>query len=133
MLGFHVDYINTGEIESYENLRETIIEHEQLKNPDKARREIERDVQSWSGLKVEKEAKSRKILQYHDDTHIPRIVEEILNHLDAQSQNRKFNAILTVQYKKRVISYFKEFKNQMETMEHPLNIAMMFSFGGDEE
>lgn len=133
VLGFHVDYINTGEFKSYENLRDTIIEDEQLKNPDKAEREIERLVQGWSELEVEKEAVKRKILQYHDETHIPRVVEEILKNWDLQSQNRKFNAILTVQYKKRVIAFFQEFKKQMESLEDPLNIAMTFSFGGDEE
>src|SRR5699024_5483197 len=116
VLGFHVDYINTGEFENYESLRETIIEHELQQNPDKTVREIERVVQGWSELEVEKEARKRKILRYHDDTHIPRVVEEILAHWEAQSQNRKFNAILTVQYKQRVIAYFKEFQKQMESM-----------------
>ncbi len=133
VLGFHVDYINTGEFESYESLRDMIIEDEKLKKPDKQGKDIERFVQGLSELQVEKEASKRKILQYNDKTHIPRVVTEILSNWDGQSQGRKFNAILTTRSKKHAIKYFEEFKKQMESMNKPLNIAMTFSFGGDEE
>ncbi|UZM98896.1 hypothetical protein OL548_32365 [Lysinibacillus sp. MHQ-1] len=54
--------------------------------------------------------KNRGLLVYQDETHIPRVVEEILNNWDSQSQGREFNAILTVAYKPRVIAYYNEFK-----------------------
>src|SRR5690625_3627347 len=133
VLGFHVDYINTGEFISYEDLREQIIENEMRINPDKVVRDIERVVHEWSELEVEKEASKRKIIEYHDEPHIPRVVEEIINNWEFQSQGRKFNAILTVAYKNRVIAYFEEFKKQLAAHETPLNVAMTFSFGGDED
>ena len=133
VLGFHVDYINTGEFESYETLRELIIDDEKLKNPNKTDREIERFTQALSDLEIEKEAKKRGLLRYYDTHHIPRVVHEILSNWDSQSQERKFNAILTVKLKKRVIDYFEEFKKQLSSIENPINIAMTFSFGGDEE
>ena len=133
VLGFHVDYINTGEFKSYEDLREQITEYEVERNPDKVVRDVERVVQEWSELEVEKVASKQRIIEYHDETHIPRVVEEILNNWEAQSQNRKFNAILTVAYKKRVIAYFEEFKKQLAAYETPINVAMTFSIGGDED
>lgn len=133
VLGFHVDYINTGEFESYEHLREQIIAEMKQEQPDQAEREIERLVYSWSELEVEKEAKRRRILVYQDETHIPRVVEEILTHWDSQSQGREFNAILTVAYKHRVIAYYKEFKKQMKERNMQLNIAMTFSIGNENE
>src|SRR5690625_4936449 len=54
VLGSHVDYINTGEFKSYENLREDIIEYEKEKSPDVSDREIEQLVQSWKEIEVEK-------------------------------------------------------------------------------
>lgn len=78
VLGFHVDYMNTGEFRSYEDLREQIMEDEKVKHPDKLDKEIERTVYSWTELEVEKEASKRGILTYHDETHIPRVVEEII-------------------------------------------------------
>ena len=42
VLGFHVDYINTGEFESYEQLRQLIIEEMKEEKPDQAERDIER-------------------------------------------------------------------------------------------
>lgn len=133
VLGFHVDYINTGEFKSYEDLKEQIIEDEKIKSPDKADKTIERYVQAWTELEVEKEATKRKLLEYHDETHIPRVVEEIIGNWESQSQGRKFNAILTVAYKKRVLAYFEEFKKQLLHIDEPFNVAMTFSFGGDED
>ncbi|QTD39476.1 type I restriction endonuclease subunit R [Sporosarcina sp. Te-1] len=133
VLGFHVDYINTGEFKSYEDLRDKLIELLKNQNPETEVREIERSVQEMTDLEVEKAAKKAGLLVYYDETHIPRVVEEILTQWDAQSQNRKFNAILTVAYKKRVLAYFEEFKKQMEEKDIQLNIAMTFSFGSEEE
>ncbi|TXL57568.1 type I restriction endonuclease subunit R [Cerasibacillus terrae] len=133
VLGFHVDYMNTGEFRSYEDLREQIMEDEKVKHPDKLDKEIERTVYSWTELEVEKEASKRSILTYHDETHIPRVVEEIIENWDSQSQGRKFNAILTVAYKKRVLAYFEEFKKQLANHDNPLHIAMTFSIGSDED
>lgn len=132
VLGFHVDYINTGEFESYDQLREEIIEQIKQEKPDQTEREIERLVYEWSELEVEQEAKRRNILVYQDETHIPRVVEEILNNWETQSQSKKFNAILTVAYKKRVIAYYKEFKKQLKEKGMDLNVAMTFSFGNED-
>ena len=133
VLGFHVDYINTGEFESYEQLRQLIIADMKQEKPDQAEREIERKVMVLSELEVEQEAVKREILVYHDDTHIPRVVEEILKNWDEQSQNRKFNAILTVAYKKRVVAYYNEFKKQLKEKNIALNVAMTFSFSNEDE
>ena len=133
VLGFHVDYINTGEFSGYEELREKLIDLSKEKNPETEVRLLEREVQEMTDLEVEKAAKREGILVYYDETHIPRVVEEILTQWDAQSQNREFNAILTVAYKKRVIAYFEEFKKQMKEKDIQLNIAMTFSFGNEDE
>jgi len=133
VLGFHVDYINTGEFISYESLREAIFNDEKQARPDQSDREIERSIYSKTELEIEKEAKKRKLLEYHDETHIPEVVTEMIDNWESQSQNRKFNAILTVAYKERVIAYFEEFQKQLAKLEHPFNVAMTFSIGGDEE
>ena len=133
VLGFHVDYINTGEFLNYEDLRDQIKDQIELEKPEMATREIERLVQGWSDFEVEKEAKKRKILVYQDETHIPRVVEEILSNWEEQSQERYFNAILTVAYKDRVIAYYNEFKKQLEGQEDKINIAMTFSFGNEND
>lgn len=101
--------------------------------PELGERELERLVQEWSEAEVELQAAKRKILQYQDKTHIPRVVEEILNNWEAQSQGREFNAILTVAYKKRVIAYYDEFKKQMKAHKEKLNVAMTFSFGNEND
>lgn len=133
VLGFHVDYINTGEFESYDTLRDRIVDEKLEEQPNVARRTLERDVYQWTELEVEKEAKKRKILVYQDETHIPRVVEEILHNWEHQSQNRFFNAILTVAYKERVIAYYEEFKRQLAEVESPIHVAMTFSFGSSDE
>jgi len=131
VLGFHVDYINTGEFKSYEDLREKLIEKMKEEHPDKLERDIERQVQAFSEVDVEKQAKKHKLLIYQDETHIPRVVEEILNNWESQSQDREFNAILTVAYKNRVMAYYDEFKKQLTERGETLNIAMTFSFGNE--
>ncbi|MFW6030807.1 MAG: type I restriction endonuclease subunit R, EcoR124 family, partial [Halanaerobiales bacterium] len=133
VLGFHVDYINTGEFLSYEDLRDQIKDQIKLEKPEMTTRERERLVQGWDDLEVEKEAKKRKILAYQDKTHIPRVVEEILSNWEEQSQERKFNAILTVAYKERVMAYYNEFKKQLEKQDDKINIAMTFSFGNEND
>jgi len=129
VLGFHVDYINTGEFKGYDDLRDKIIERIHTEYPKRSERDIEREVQSWDDAKIEKEASQREILQYQDKTHIPRVVEEILAGWEAQSQGRTFNAILTVEYVKRVLAYYKEFRKQLKSWKKPIHVEMTFSFG----
>ncbi len=129
VLGFHVDYINTGEFKTYDDLREQLVEKIKEENPELSDRDIERKVQELSEAEVEIEASKRKILIYQDETHIPRVVEEILNNWETQSQGREFNAILTAKYKDRVIAFYDEFKKQLNERGEKINIAMTFSFG----
>ncbi len=133
VLGFHVDYINTGEFKSYDDLREQLAEKIREEQPELSEREIERQVQEMSEVDVEKQAQKRGLLEYQDETHIPRVVEEILNNWESQSQGREFNAILTVAYKNRVIAYYDEFKKQLTARGEKLNVAMTFSFGNENE
>lgn len=133
VLGFHVDYINTGEFKSYDDLREQLAEKIKEEHPELTDREIERQVQEMSEADLEKQAQKRELLEYQDETHIPRVVEEILNNWESQSQGREFNAILTVAYKNRVIAYFDEFKKQLTDRGEKLNVAMTFSFGNEND
>jgi type I restriction enzyme R subunit len=133
VLGFHVDYINTGEFKSYDDLRDQIVEKMKAEHPELTDKEIERKVQALAEVDVEKEAKKRDLLEYQNETHIPRVVEEILNNWESQSQSRAFNAILTVKYKNRVIAYYDEFMKQLTLRGEKLNIAMTFSFGNEND
>lgn len=133
VLGFHVDYINTGEFKSYDDLREQLAEKMKEEHPELADREIERQVQELSEADVERQAQKRELLTYQDETHIPRVVEEILNNWETQSQVREFNAILTVAYKNRVMAYYDEFKKQLKERDEKLNVAMTFSFGNEND
>ncbi|WP_414046928.1 type I restriction endonuclease subunit R, EcoR124 family [Macrococcus equi] len=134
VLGFHVDYINTGEFNSYESLKELIIERKLFEKPNLSKRTVEKEVMALSEYEVENLAKGYGILVYQDKSHIPRVVSEILANWEEQSQGGFFNAILTVAFKKRVIEYYKEFKRQMEDFYgRKPNIAISFSFGSDEE
>lgn len=133
VLGFHVDYINTGEFESYDQLREDLAERLQAEKPDASDREIERQVHQWTKAELEEEAKRKQLLLYQDETHIPRVVEDILSNWESQSQAKKFNAILTVAYKRRVMAYYKEFQKQLEKQDYKINVAMTFSFGNENE
>src|SRR5690625_6325337 len=81
---------------------------------DKKNEEISKSLKK---IGIKKAARKRGILTYHDDTHIPRVVEEIIENWELQSQNRKFNAILTVAFKERVIAYFEEFRSEEHTSE----------------
>lgn len=133
VLGFHVDYINTGEFKSYDDLRERLAEKIKEERPELTDREIERQVQEMSEADLEKQAKKRELFKYQDETHIPRVVEEILSNWESQSQGREFNAILTVAYKNRVIAYYDEFKKQLTDRGEKLNVAMTFSFGNEND
>ncbi|MGG0814643.1 HsdR family type I site-specific deoxyribonuclease [Paenibacillus alvei] len=133
VLGFHVDYINTGEFKSYDDLREQLAEKMKEEHPELSDREIERQVQELSEADLEKQAKKRELFKYQDETHIPRVVEEILSNWESQSQGREFNAILTVAYKNRVIAYYEEFKKQLKDRGEKLNVAMTFSFGNEND
>lgn len=137
VLGFHVDYINTGEFSSYEQLRDDLIELYSHQQSNKKLRDIEREVQSLSELEVELAAANEGLLLYQDETHIPRVVEQILSGWQEQSQYGHFNAILTVAYKERVIAYYHEFKRQiaerLKNQESVPNIAMTFSFSNEND
>src|SRR5699024_10682416 len=52
VLGFHVDYINTGEFDGYEALREQIVDYKLEEQPDTSRRKMERQVYELSDLDV---------------------------------------------------------------------------------
>lgn len=134
VLGFHIKYINTGEFVSYDDLRDKLVEEIIIEDKGKHKpQDIEDKVMGWNDLKVENEAYMRNLFLYQDETHIPRVVERILKDWESQSQNRTFNAILTVALKKRVIDYYKEFKKQLADSENPINIAMTVSFGNPNE
>ena len=134
VLGFHVDYINTGEFESYDALREQIVDYKLKEQSNTSKRKIEREVYGWSDLEVEKVAKKNKLFFYQDETHIPNVVREILNNWEEQSQHKFFNAILTVAFKQRVIAYYEEFQKQLAKKDgFHINVAMTFSFGKDAD
>lgn len=133
VLGFHVDYINTGEFKSHDDLRDQLIEKIADEQPTLSEREVEKKVQAWDDADVELQATKRQLLSYNDETHIPAVVDDILKNWMSQSQDCEFNAILTVAYKDRVIAYFKEFKNKMKSMGIRINVAMTFSFGNEND
>ncbi|MDG3132758.1 HsdR family type I site-specific deoxyribonuclease [Streptococcus suis] len=137
VLGFHVDYINTGEFESYENLRKQLIDRTIRQKPELGEKAIQRQIQQLSELEVEKRAVKEGLLIYQDETHIPQVVEKILLEWQDQSQNGEFNAMLTVAYKERVVAYYHEFKRQIaekyQVGEASPNIAMTFSFGNEND
>lgn len=133
VLGFHIDYINTGEFLGYESLREDILKRYKVEFPEIAERDLERKAQLLNELEIEEEAKKYSLLEYHDQTHIPRVVEEMLNNWEFQSQKYFFNAILTVALKDRVVNYYREFKKQIANRNQRLNVAMTFSFGNEND
>ena len=133
VLGFHVDYINTGEFLSHSDLRDKLIDKIIQEKPEQGKKEIERLVLGWNEIEVESQAVKKGLLIYQDETHIPRVVEEILNNWESQSQGKEFNAILTVAYRPRVIAYYNEFKKQICEKNISINIAMTFSFGNEND
>src|SRR5699024_7785538 len=62
VLGFHVDYINTGEFESYEALRNQIVEALQMEEPNVSKRDHEGQFANMSEIEVERAARKRKIV-----------------------------------------------------------------------
>lgn len=133
VLGFHVDYINTGEFKSYDDLRDQLYEKIKQEKPEMSDIDIEHKIYTMSDATLERECLKADLFKYQDETHIPRVVERILNNWDNQSQNKEFNAILTVAYKNRVITTYKEFKKQLKEKNIKLNIAMTFSFGSEND
>lgn len=133
VLGFHVDYINTGEFEDYSSLREDLAEKILSEKPELGARAVERELLSKSNAEIERMAVKEGLLSYHDETHIPRVVEEILSNWEFQSQEKFFNAILTVAYKDRVIAYYNELKKALAKLDYDLNVAMTFSFGNEND
>lgn len=133
VLGFNVDYINTGEFLDYSSLREDLAERIIAEKPQLGEREVERELLEKDDAAIEELATKKELLAYHDETHIPRVVDEILSNWESQSQAKFFNAILTVAYKDRVVAYYREFKKAIEERELDLNVAMTFSFGNEND
>lgn len=133
VLGFHVDYINTGEFEDYACLREDLADKLLKDQPKLGARAVERKLLKKSKAEIERMAVKEGLLTYHDETHIPRVVEEILSNWESQSQEKFFNAILTVAYKDRVIAYYHAFKKALAERDYDLNIAVTFSFGNEND
>ena len=133
VLGFYVDYINTGEFKNHDDLRDQLFDKIKEDKPELSDREIERKVQAYSLAELERQAKKNNILVYQDETHIPRVVTSMLDNWENQSNRREFNGLLTVAYKNRVIAYYDEFKEQLEKRDMKLNIAMTFSFGNEND
>jgi len=133
VLGFHVDYINTGEFKSYDDLKDKLIDAIKNEHPERSEREIEREIQSLNNYEIEKKSVDYNLLTYSDETHMPRVVEDILKNWDEQSQQRNFNAILTTGKIKRAIEYFEEFKKQQKDLECPIHVAVTFSFGNEND
>lgn len=133
VLGFHIDYLNTGEFESYDSLREKLFEELKEETPDKPDKEIRRELLKLTEEQLELESKKRGIVLYQDETHIPRVVQTILKDWDFQSQDRMFNAILTTGRISRAIQYWQEFQKQQQDSPHPLNVAVTFSFGNEND
>ena len=133
VLGFHVDYLNTGEFLNHDDLRQQIMAAIEIEKPNRSIKEIEHQIIALSDGEIEDQAKKRELLVYHDESHIPQVVKEILANWESQSQARKFNGILTLAYKNRVIAYYQEFKKQLKDQDKPINIAMTFSFGNEND
>ncbi len=133
VLGFHVDYLNTGEFKNYDWIRDQLFEVLKEKTPEKSDKEIRRKIQEMSDEQVELEAMKKEIVVYQDETHIPRVVKIMLEDWEEQSQNRFFNAILTTGRISRAVEYWKEFRKQQESNPHPINVAVTFSFGNEND
>ncbi|RHW48890.1 type I restriction endonuclease subunit R, EcoR124 family [Lactobacillus bombicola] len=133
VLGFNVNYINTGEYNNIEDLRDQLIEKTLRDHPEKVARKVETEVRSYPADKVEEKAMKEDLLKYQDKTHIPRVVTDVLDHWEEQSQKREFNAILTTAYKERAVAYFDEFQRQLADRQQKLNVAVTFSFGNQND
>lgn len=133
VLGFHVDYINTGEFRDHQHLREQLADKILAVDATRGRKEVERQLLLLEDFEVERLAKNEGLLVYQDETHIPRVVAEILDNWQEQSQEKFFNAILTVAYKERVLAYYEAFKKALKEREMDLNVALTFSFGNEND
>ena len=133
VLGFNVNYINTGEYRNIEDLRDELIKGKLQDHPDQVARKVEAEIRSLKDDKVEEEAMKEGLLKYQDETHIPRVVTDILDHWEEQSQSREFNAILTVARKDRAVAYFDEFQSKLAQRHQKLNVAVTFSFGNEND
>src|SRR5699024_6770367 len=74
VLVIHVDYINIGEFHRYEALREQNVDYKLEEEPEKSRWKMKRQGYELSDLDVEKEVRKNKLILYHYETHIPRVV-----------------------------------------------------------
>lgn len=147
VLGFHVDYIDTGEIGSYSLLKEKWLAHEKA-DPLNKRSD---DELACYALQLENDRKTDKdginigraelenVLEYHDELHIPQVVKSIIDNWEKHSKgsvngkkvSHKFNGLLTVARKQRVIVYYDEFKKQLAESSLKLNITATFSTGNE--
>lgn len=133
VLGFNVDYINTGEFTSYQALKAQIIESYGVQHPEEHKEGIKKKFGSLNEAQIELAAKQMDILNYNNPEHIERVVARILDDWNHISGNKFFNAILTVGLKKRVIDYYREFKRQIAERELNFNLAMTFSKGDEND
>ena len=133
VLGFNVDYINTGEFTSYQALKSQIIESYGVQHPEEHKEGIKKKFGSLNEGQIELAAKQMDILNYNNPEHIERVVTRILDDWNHISGNKFFNAILTVGLKKRVIDYYREFKRQITERELNFNLAMTFSKGDEND
>lgn len=149
VLGFHVDYINTGEFSTYESLKEPWIELQKAKPSNKytdgelesKAMELENNRSTDSEGIVNGRAQLEDVISYSDDKHIPRVVEQIIKDWKKQSKGilgdktdipYKFNAMLTVAYKPRVMAYYDEFKKQLAEQDG-IQLNVMATFSEDNE
>ena len=147
VLGFHVDYIDTGEIGSYSLLKEKWLAHEKA---DPLNKRSDDELTRYA-LQLENDRKTDKdginigraeleiVLEYHDELHIPQVVKSIIENWEKHSNgsvngkkvSHKFNGLLTVALKQRVIAYYDEFKKQLAESNLKLNIMATFSTGNE--
>ncbi|MBX4172984.1 HsdR family type I site-specific deoxyribonuclease [Weissella viridescens] len=144
VLGFKVDYIDTGEIGNYADLADRWVSrklaaHSGEKSEDEIlteARELENNrTKDENGIVNGRATLENEVVWYNDADHIPVVVEEILNDWEKRSKGiinnevvpYKFNAMLTVALKPRVIEYYKEFKKQLAERDMKLNITATFS------
>ena len=133
VLGFNVDYINTGEFTSYQALKAQIIESYGVQHPEEPKEGIKKKIGSLNEGQIELAAKQMDILNYNNPEHIERVVTRILDDWNHISGSKFFNAILTVGLKKRVIDYYREFKRQITGRELNFNLAITFSKGDEND
>ena len=132
VLGFHVDFMNTGEFKSYEDLRVQLVDKLLAENPNKTKHDAQGEVAVLTNVQLERQARETGLIKYQDGTHMPQVVKDILENWERQSQNRNFNAILTVGRIDRAVAYLEEFQKQQKEVNNPIHIAVTTSFGSEE-